>query len=89
VFQEILHGYTSIHRTDAIQPAFKALLGVVDEIFPVELNAVQGAKNILLGINRVSARNALHIAIMQIQGVSRILTFDSAFETIPGIVRLR
>ena len=31
VLQEILHRYVSINRRDAIQPAFDALLGVVDE----------------------------------------------------------
>ena len=33
VLQEILHRYTAIQRKDAIQPAFEALLGVVDEVF--------------------------------------------------------
>jgi hypothetical protein len=30
VLQEILHRYAAINRRDAIQPAFDALLGVVD-----------------------------------------------------------
>src|SRR5688572_13912432 len=34
VLQEILHRYAAIARLDAIQPAFDAVLGVVDEIFP-------------------------------------------------------
>ncbi len=34
--QEILHRYRAIRRTDAIQPAFDTLLGLVDEVFPVE-----------------------------------------------------
>jgi predicted nucleic acid-binding protein len=32
VMQEILHRYLAIQRRDAIQPAFDALLGVVDEV---------------------------------------------------------
>jgi hypothetical protein len=35
VLQEILHRYSAIARSDAIQPAFEALLGVVDEVFPI------------------------------------------------------
>ena len=31
VLQEILHRYVAIDRRDAIQPAFDALLGVVDQ----------------------------------------------------------
>ena len=34
VLQEILHRYAAINRRDMIQPAFDALLGVVDEVFP-------------------------------------------------------
>ncbi len=32
---EILHRYTAIERTDAIQPAYDALLNTVDEVFAV------------------------------------------------------
>jgi predicted nucleic acid-binding protein len=33
VLQEIMHRYAAIARLDAVQPAFDALLGVVDEVF--------------------------------------------------------
>jgi predicted nucleic acid-binding protein len=36
VLQEILHRYTPIQRPGAIQPAFDAVLGVVDEVLPVD-----------------------------------------------------
>jgi len=38
VLQEILHRYVAIGRRDAIQPAFDALLGVVDDVFPASLH---------------------------------------------------
>lgn len=34
VMQEIMRRYVANQRRDAIQPAFMALLGVVDEIYP-------------------------------------------------------
>ena len=46
VLQEILHCYVAIGPRDAIQPAFEALLGVVDEVFPVDLDAVLRARDI-------------------------------------------
>ena len=88
VLQEILHRYTSIDRTDAIQPAFDALLGVVDEVFPVDQTAVERARQILLGRKGISARDAVHIAVMQIHGVKKILSFDAGFDGFPGITRL-
>ena len=50
VLQEILHRYVAIQRRDAVQPAFDAVLGVVDEVFPVAVADVERAKEIVLGI---------------------------------------
>ena len=88
VLQEILHRYVSIERPDAIQPAFDALLGVVDEVFAVDQAAVERAKEIVLGQKGLSARDAVHVATMQIRGISRILSFDRGFDGFPGITRL-
>jgi predicted nucleic acid-binding protein len=88
VLQEILHRYVAIDRRDAIQPAFDLLLGVVDEVFPVNAAAVDRARVIVLGSRRVSARDALHLATMERQGVRRIMTFDAGFDGIPGVERL-
>jgi uncharacterized protein len=88
VLQEILHRYVSIERRDAIQPAFNALMGVVDEIFPVDRTAVERAREIVLGHKGLSARDAVHLAMMQIHGVKRILSFDRGFDGFPGITRL-
>lgn len=88
VLQEILHRYVSIERPDAIQPAFDALLGVVDEVFPVDRPAVERAKEIVLGRNGLSARDAIHLAVMRIHGAKKILSFDRGFDNFPGITRL-
>jgi predicted nucleic acid-binding protein len=88
VLQEILHRYVAIGRRDAIQPAFDALLGVVDEVFPIGAADVERAKTIVLGRLRLSARDALHAAVMEHQGIARILTFDGGFDQIPGMTRL-
>jgi predicted nucleic acid-binding protein len=89
VFQEILHRYVAIDRRDAIQPAFDALLGVVDEVFPVTLDDVERAKTIVHGRRKHSARDAIHLATMERQGVTRIMTFDAAFDSYPGVTRVR
>jgi predicted nucleic acid-binding protein len=88
VLQEILHRYVAIRRGDAIQPAFDALLGVADEIFPIEREDVERAKKTLDGLPRISARDALHVATMKRRDVSRIMSFDTAFDGVPGIERI-
>ncbi len=88
VLQEILHRYVAIDRRDAIQPAFEALLGIVDQVLGIDRVAVERAKEIVLGHRHLSARDAVHLAVMEQHGIDRILTFDSGFDGFPGVTRL-
>ncbi len=88
VYQEILHRYGASGRRDAIQPAFDALDRVADEVFSIERRDVERAKLVLLGARRLSARDALHIAVMERNNVARILSFDRGFDGYPGIQRI-
>ena len=88
VLQEILHRYVAIDRREAIQPAFEVLLGVVDEVYPVELRDVERARSVSLGYPGLSARDALHAAIMERYRISRILSFDAGFDGYPGLTRV-
>jgi predicted nucleic acid-binding protein len=88
VLQEILHRYAAIGRRDAIAPAFESLLAVVDEVFPIELTDVERARDVLLATPQLSARDALHAAVMERRAVSTVLTFDAGFDMLPGVRRL-
>lgn len=88
VLQEILHRYVAIDRRDAIQPAFDALLGIVDDVLSVGRENALRAKEIVLGHPKLSARDALHLAVMEQHRIDRILTFDGGFDRFPGIIRL-
>ena len=89
VLQEILHRYAAVDRREMIQPAFDALLAIVDEVFSIQSSTVERAKAIVLARRKLSARDALHVAVMEEQGVNEILTFDAGFDGYPGITRLR
>jgi uncharacterized protein len=88
VLQEILHRYSAIGRRDAIGPAFDALLGVVDEVFPVDVNVVTRARGLLAEHPALSARDAIHVATMRQHRVERIVSFDAGYDQVTGIVRL-
>jgi predicted nucleic acid-binding protein len=88
VLQEILHRYVAIDRRDAIQAVFDALLGVVDEVLSVDRGVVERAKQIVLGYRQLSARDAVHLAVMEQNGIRQVLSFDSGFDAFPGIARL-
>jgi uncharacterized protein len=87
VFQD-LHRYTLVNRRHDIQPAFDALLNVVDEVFAMEGSVIERAQQIVLGYQGLSARDAEHLAVMEQHGIDRILNFDVDFDGFPGITRL-
>ena len=88
VLQEILHRYTAIHRPEQIHPAFDALLTIVDVVYSIERTDIERARRLLRTTPTLSARDAVHAAVMQGRDVDRILSFAVGFDGIPGIVRV-
>lgn len=88
VFQEILHRYTAINRRDAIQPAWDLLAAVTDEVFTIEFADADRARAVVLERHALSARDALHAAVMQRHGVTSIMSFDAGFDALPDLQRL-
>jgi len=88
VLQEILHRYTAIGRREAIAPALRLTLDIVDEVFPIEKADVLRASEIIQGRAALSARDAIHIAVMDRRAIRSILSFDADFDRWPGLRRL-
>jgi hypothetical protein len=57
-------------------------------VLAVDLPGVERAKAIVLGHPRLSARDALHLAVMERHGITRIMTFDAGFDGYPGVLRV-
>jgi predicted nucleic acid-binding protein len=88
VLQEICHRYVAIDRRDAIQPAFDALLGVVDDVLPIDRIDAEAARDVVLAYRALSARDALHVAVMRRHGIEKIMSFDRGFDRHPGVERM-
>ena len=88
VLQEILHRYVAINRRDAIQPAFEVILQIADQVYSIEREDTERAKDIVLGYTSLSARDALHTAVIEKREITTILTFDRGYSQYPGIVVL-
>ncbi len=86
---EILHRYVAVDRRGYIQLAYDALLGVVDEVLPVERETLERAKQLVLQYPTMPVRTAVHVAVMQMRGIDTVLSFDTGFDRVPGVVRLR
>ena len=57
-------------------------------LLAVDCSMVERAKEIVFGHGRLSAREAVHLAVMEQHGIDQILSFDSGFDGFPGIKRL-
>ena len=88
VLQEILHRYAAIDKRDAITPAFQLLLGVVDDVLAIEKVDVLRAGEIVQNRALLSARDSVHIAVMERHGIRTILSFDGDFDRWPGLKRI-
>ncbi len=88
VYQEIIHRYTTLRRLDMIGPAFDSLDEICDEVLAFGMSEIRMAKGLVETGDNISARDALHIAIMRSAGVSRILSFDSGFDSCVDVERI-
>jgi uncharacterized protein len=88
VFQEIMHRYVSLDRRGQIAVAFDLLQEIVDDVVAVEKDDVLMAKDLVSSHPRLSARDAVHVAVMRRLEIARILSFDVGFDVVAGIERL-
>ncbi|MBZ5594297.1 MAG: type II toxin-antitoxin system VapC family toxin [Acidobacteriia bacterium] len=88
VLQEILHRYASIDRRADIPTALRITLGLVDEVLPIEQRDVLRAAEIVRLPESWSARDALHLAVLERYGIRRIMSFDRDFDRWPGLSRI-
>jgi predicted nucleic acid-binding protein len=62
---------------------------IVDEGFPIGKPEVLRAAEIAQHPALLSARDALHIAVMERHAIHSVLTFDRDFDRWPGIQRIQ
>jgi predicted nucleic acid-binding protein len=78
----------AIDRRDAIQPAFDTLLGIVEQVFAIDQPVAVKAKALVLAHRHLSARDAVHVAVMEHHAIDEILSFDAGFDVLPGVQRI-
>ena len=87
--QEVLHRYRSIGRYMDIRATFDAISAAVQQILPVTFDDVEEARRLGERVpsgSGTSARDLVHAAVARRQGLREILTVDSGFASIPGVV---
>jgi predicted nucleic acid-binding protein len=90
IVQEILHRYGALRRyTEAVAIA-EDLLALVDLVYPVTLRDIRRALELFAEYSAygTQARDTIHAAIMQNNGIRLIVSADRHFDRVEGIERV-
>lgn len=89
VLQEILYRYLSLGLTRKASEVYELFVQTCRVVLSVTLTHTDRARALLVSIDRISARDAVHAGVMLDHGIQQIATFDTDFDVIPGIRRVR
>jgi hypothetical protein len=76
VLPEIFYRYSALRRLDLGRQVYDLFVGVCPVVFPVDLSDTDRARDLLCGGEKISARDAVHTAVMLNNGLTETATFD-------------
>jgi len=88
VLQEIFHRYFSINMPLIAEEAYRAMKTFCKEVYPLTLDDIDRALDLLKESPSINARDAVHAATMLNNGIEKILSTDTHFDKIKGIQRI-
>jgi uncharacterized protein len=89
VLQEILYRYSAIGRRETGRELYDLFVEVCPVVLSVTLADTDRARDLLIAVDGISARDAVHAAVMLNHDMQWIATYDTGFSGIPGIRRLK
>jgi predicted nucleic acid-binding protein len=90
IVQEILHRYGALRRYAEAVAIAQDLLSVVNLVYPVTLRDIRRALELFSAYSAqgVQARDTIHAAVMQNNGIRAIISADQHFDLIEEIERI-
>lgn len=88
VLQEILCRYSALKRRDLAREVYDLFVQVCPVVFDVTLADTDRARDLITELDSISARDAVHAAVMLERGIEWIATFDAGFDAVPGVQRI-
>ena len=87
VLQELMHAYLPVGRRQTLEAAMSLVAGAGIEVWPLEREDVELARQLHEQLPALDARDLCHLASCRRRGVTAIRTFDRAFAALAGAVR--
>lgn len=88
VLQEIFHRYLSLRRFEVGSAVLDTILNLKLRVLPIELEDLITSRAILARHSKLSARDALHAAVVERNELEAIMSYDRDFDKIDGIKRV-
>jgi predicted nucleic acid-binding protein len=89
VLQEILYRYSALGRRDFGRELYDLFVEVCPVVLSVTLADTDRARDLLGAVDGISARDAVHAGVMLNHDIEWIATYDSGFDRVPGIRRVK
>lgn len=87
VLQEILYRYSALRRRDLAREVYDLFVAICPIVFDVTLADTDRARDLIAKREHLSARDAVHAAVMLNRSVPWIATFDRGFDQVAGVKR--
>ena len=84
VLQELMHVYEATGRMDTFAVAMELVDRSTAEVWPLEREDIELARQLYAQYPELSARDLCHLASCRRRGISRVKTFDQAFLAVAG-----
>lgn len=88
VLQEILHRYRSVGRWEVGEVAYTLARTVLPDILPITAGVVDRAAELMRSHPFLVARDAIHLAVVQLHHLNGICSFDGGLDRVPGVRRI-
>ncbi|MBW1732056.1 MAG: type II toxin-antitoxin system VapC family toxin [Deltaproteobacteria bacterium] len=82
VLQELLHVYLPVRRIETLDAALELATKGVHEIIPITQDDVTHARVLVDRYPHLTARDLLHLAVCQRNGIKQIKTFDRGLQAV-------
>jgi uncharacterized protein len=89
VLQEILYRYASLGKLDLAREVYDLFVELCPTILGVSLADTDRARDLVCADLGISARDAVHAAVMLNNDIEWIATFDAGFDKIAGVRRVK
>lgn len=87
VLQEVLHRYRSIGRWKEGRGVYDRARVLFPLVIPITAEVLDDSRTLLDKYADLSARDALHAAVVRVRGIREIVSFDGDFDGIEGVSR--